>query len=137
MADFIVKLPKKPSHPVESLGEQQWTFHVDGTSKVSSSGVGLILQSLTGELLEQTIRISFFASNNEVEYEVVLTRLDLTITLATTKLKIQSDFQLIVGQIQKEYEANDECMARYLTMVEDRLKNLNEWVVKQVPQKKT
>ena len=37
MANFIVELPKKPSHPVESLGEQWWTFHVDGTSKASSS----------------------------------------------------------------------------------------------------
>ena len=29
----------------------------------------------------------------------------------------------------------DERMARYLTMVEDRLKNLDEWIVRLVPRK--
>ncbi|RVX06657.1 Transposon Ty3-G Gag-Pol polyprotein [Vitis vinifera] len=37
------------------------------------------------------------------------------------------------GQIQKEYEANDERMACYLTMVKDRLEKLDKWVVRQVP----
>ena len=53
--------------------------------------------------------------------------------MATTKLEIRSDSHLIVRQIQKDYEANDERMARYLTMVEDHLKMLNKWTVKRIP----
>ena len=45
------------------------------------------------------------------------------------------DFQLIVGQIQREYEAKDERMTHYLTMVEDRFKKLDEWIVRRVPHK--
>ncbi|RVW36403.1 hypothetical protein CK203_083825 [Vitis vinifera] len=80
------------------------------------SGVGLILQSPTEELLEQAIQLSFPASNNEAEYEVVLARLDLALTLAATKLEICNNSQLIVGQIQKECEAKDKCTTRYLTL---------------------
>ncbi|XP_034677777.1 uncharacterized protein LOC117908267 [Vitis riparia] len=50
------------------------------------------------------------------EYEAVLAELDLALTLAATKLEIRNDSQLIIRQIQREYEAKDECMARYLAM---------------------
>lgn len=50
-------------------------------------------------------------------------------------LEIRSDFQLIIKQIQKEDKANDERMACYISMVEDRLKKLDEWIVRQVPRK--
>ena len=50
--------------------------------------------------------------------------LDLALTLATSKVKVQSDSQLVVGQIQREYEATDECMAHYLTSVEAHLDKL-------------
>ena len=50
--------------------------------------------------MEQDIRLSFSTSNNEAEYEVVLAGLDLALVLATTKLEIKSDSQLIIEQIQ-------------------------------------
>ena len=83
--------------------------------------------------MEQAIHLSFSTSNNEAEYEVVLVGLDLALVLATTKLEIRSDSQLIVEQIQQEYEAKDEHMARYLAMVESCLKKLDEWVIRGVP----
>ena len=43
MVDFIAELPKKQAHPADHPGKQWWTLHVDGVSKVSRSGVGLIL----------------------------------------------------------------------------------------------
>ena len=49
------------------------------------------MQSPTGELIEQVIRLSFSTSNNEVEYETILAGLDLALMLVTTKLEIKSD----------------------------------------------
>ena len=40
--------------------------------------VGLQLKSPTGERVEQTIRLDFPASNNEIENEAILARIDLT-----------------------------------------------------------
>ena len=85
--------------------------------------------------MEQFICLNFSASNNKAEYEAVIVRLNLALMLVATKLEIKSDSQLIVGKIQQEYEAKDERMARYLVMVEDHLKKLNEWVVRRVPRK--
>ena len=72
--------------------------------------------------MEQAIRLSFLIFNNEVEYEAMLVGLDLTLMLAATRLEVRRDSQPIFEQIQWEYEAKDERMARYLAMVEERLK---------------
>ncbi|RVW75366.1 Retrovirus-related Pol polyprotein from transposon 17.6 [Vitis vinifera] len=59
--------------------KEWWTLRVDGASRSSGSEVGLLLQSPTGEHLEQAIRLGFPASNNEVEYEAILSGLDLAL----------------------------------------------------------
>ncbi|RVW96220.1 hypothetical protein CK203_020814 [Vitis vinifera] len=80
---------------------------VDRASRSSGSGVGLLLQSPTGEHLEQVIRLGFPASNNEAEYEAILSGLDLALALSVSKLRVYSDSQLVVKHVQKEYEAKD------------------------------
>ncbi|RVW35069.1 Pro-Pol polyprotein [Vitis vinifera] len=91
-----------------------WTLRVDGASRSSGSGVGLLLQSPTGEHLEQAIRLGSPASNNEAEYKAILSGLDLALALSVSKLRIYSDSQLVVKHVQEEYEAKDARMARYL-----------------------
>lgn len=75
-------------------------MHVDGASWSSESGVGLLLESPAGEQLEQSIRMRFPASNNETEYEAILSGLGLANALKASKVKVQSNSQLIVGQIR-------------------------------------
>lgn len=86
-------------------------MYVDGAFQALGFGIGLLLQSQTGEQLEQAIRLGFLASNNEAEYEAILSGLNLTLALSASKLEICSDSQLVVGHIQGEYEAKDKCMA--------------------------
>lgn len=64
---------------------------MDGTSKVSGFGVGLIVQSPIRELIEQTIYLSFSVSNNKAEYETIIVGLDIALILVITKLEIRSD----------------------------------------------
>lgn len=81
MADFIVEVPLPSTTNKESSKTGWWMLHVDGASRSSGSGVGLLLESPTGEQLEQSIRLGFPASNNEAEYEAILSSLSLTIAL--------------------------------------------------------
>ena len=48
MADFIAELPQKPSHLTDSPKEGWWELYVDGASRASDLGIGLILQSQIG-----------------------------------------------------------------------------------------
>lgn len=76
-----------------------WTLRVDGASRSSGFRVGLLLQSLISEQLEQAIQLGFPASNNEAEYETILFKLDLALALSVSKLRIYSDSQLVVGHV--------------------------------------
>ena len=136
MADFIAKLPESRAQDKESTPDDWWSLHVDGASRSSRSGVGLLLKAPTGERLEQSIRLDFPASNNEVEYEAILSGLGLATTLNALKVKIHNDSQLVVGQIRKEYEAKDERMAKYLLKVQESLSQLGEWVLEKIPREK-
>lgn len=42
----------------------------------------------------------------------------------------------MVGYLHREYEARDEIMAHYLTMVEAWLEKLDEWAIKCIPWEK-
>ena len=117
MADFIAEIPQQPPRFTKPGKEGWWTLHVDGASRTSRSEVDLLLQSPTRELLEQVIRLGFPASNNEAKYEAILSGLNLALALLASKLEICSDSQLVVGHIQREYEAKDKRMTQYLTKV--------------------
>lgn len=133
MADFVAEL-SEPQHP-DALPARDgwWKLYVDGASRASGSGLGLLLESPTGEYLKQSIRLDFPASNNEAEYEAILSGLNLAVTLNAVKVKVHSDSQLVVGQIQKEYEAKDERMGKYLLKVKELSSQLEEWVIEKIP----
>ncbi|RVX23028.1 Retrovirus-related Pol polyprotein from transposon 297 [Vitis vinifera] len=130
MADFIAELPEARALDKESTPDDWWSLHVDGASRLSGSGVELLLKAPTGERLEQSIRLDFPTSNNKTEYEAILSGLSLATTLNASKVKIHSDSQLVVGQILKEYEANDERMAKYLLKVEESLSRLESGLLR-------
>ncbi|RVX00899.1 Transposon Ty3-I Gag-Pol polyprotein [Vitis vinifera] len=99
MADFVLEYSRRPSQHHESSKQEWWTLRVDGASRSSGSRVGLLLQSPTGEHLEQAIRLGFSASNNEAEYEAILSGLDLALALSVSKLRIYSDSQLMIQHV--------------------------------------
>ena len=50
---------------------------VDGSSNLKGSGAGIVLESPYGIMVEQSFRFGFKASNNQVEYEALITGLQL------------------------------------------------------------
>ena len=54
-----------------------WRLSVDGAANSQGSGAGMILTSPDGIDVEYALRFGFKASNNEAEYEAVITGLNL------------------------------------------------------------
>lgn len=80
---------------------------MDGSSTNSAEGGGVILITLEKSKLEYAIRFGFKATNNEIEYESMIIGLYLTHALEAKRVNVNSDSQLVVGQVQGEYRAND------------------------------
>ena len=64
---------------------------MDRASCQTGVGVGLQLVALTGERVEQVIRLDFPLSNNKTEYEEILVGIDLAQSISLEKLLIRSD----------------------------------------------
>ena len=78
-------------------------------------GVGVIITAPDGEILKYGVQLKFSATNNEAEYEDILTELRLGKALRVKNLLIQSDSKLVVEKIKGEYEAKEERMQKYLS----------------------
>ena len=81
-----------------------WVLHIDGASNARGSGAGFLLTNSEGVVTEYALRFDFKASNNQAEYEALLTVLRVVKELRIDSLRVFSDSQLIVGQIKGEFE---------------------------------
>lgn len=53
------------------------------------------------------LRFKFRTSNNEVEYEVLIAGLRLAKSMGAHHLNVISDSELVVNQVNQEYQAKD------------------------------
>ncbi|XP_074328459.1 uncharacterized protein LOC141666369 [Apium graveolens] len=93
-----------------------WKLYVDGSSTAGRSGVGLILISPEGFTVQQAITFAFKATNNQAEYEALISGLKLAKSLGISKMTVYSDSQIVVKQTSGEYIAKDPTLAQYQAM---------------------
>ena len=79
------------------------------------------------------LRFGFKASNNEVEYEALIAGLELAKELKVESLDIYSDSQLVVCQINDEYQAREEKMTAYLQKARELLRSFSSYTISQIP----
>ena len=68
-----------------------WTVQTDESATKKAGGAGVVLRSLKGEILKYAVRLQFPATNNEVEYEALLTGLSLARVPEVKTLIVQVD----------------------------------------------
>ena len=64
----------------------------------------MVLQSLERDQIECAVYLQFLTTNNQVEYEALLTGRDLAKVMKATSVIIRSDFQVIIGHVNEDYE---------------------------------
>ena len=57
----------------------------------------------------------------------ILILIKLVVTVSVDRLLIRSDSQLVVGQVNEEYESRDPRMAKYAFLVKQSLDNFLAW----------
>ena len=133
LADFIVEFTVTEEEPSEEKPEEDWEIEIDGSSVNGAGGVGIVFKTPEGHLLKHSTRLQYPTTNNEAEYEALLTGLRIAKELGANRLKIRSDSQLIVGQVNGEYEAREDRMTKYLKLVRNAMKWFDEVILVQVP----
>ncbi|XP_021715276.1 uncharacterized protein LOC110683243 [Chenopodium quinoa] len=129
-ADFLAEMTRPD---LQSAGDQIWKVFVDGSATTTRCGAGFICQFPEGDKFEYALRFQFKASNNEAEYEALLAGLRMCKAAGATKVDVSSDSQLIVGQVNGDFEARESAMMKYLKIVKEEAKGLDHFTLQQVP----
>jgi len=91
---------------------------VDGSSNQQGSGARIVLEGPNRVLIEQALRFTFKASNNQAEDEALIAGMLLAKEMGAQSLVVKSDSQLVTGQVTGEYHAKDPQMEAYLKYVQ-------------------
>ncbi|XP_074348962.1 uncharacterized protein LOC141687835 [Apium graveolens] len=113
--------------------KEYWVLHFDGASKTKSCGVGLILQSPDGFMIEYALKLDFQTMNNEAEYKTLIADLGLARATRDENLKVCGDSRLVVAQFNGEFEAKEDTMVKYLRVVKEIMTQFDEWYAEHVP----
>ena len=114
MADFIAEFTTSED---ANSQEDLWTINTDGLSTQKGGGAGIIITSLEKDVLKYGVQLKFPITNNEAEYEALLTRLRIARALGAEKIMLKSDSQLVIGQVRGDFEAKEARMQKYLKLV--------------------
>jgi ribonuclease HI len=114
LAEFIAQWTPTPDEekPKTSLPGKEtvndWVMYFDGAFTLKGAGAGVLLIAPTGQHLKYVVQMHFpreHATNNTAEYEGLLAGLCIAIDLGIWKLIIRGDSQLVVKQVNKDYQS--------------------------------
>ena len=129
LAEFIAEWTPTPDEevPETSLPGKEttddWIMYFDGAFTLQGAGAGVLLIAPTGEHLKYVVQMHFpreKATNNTAEYEGLLAGLRIAIDLGIKRLIIRGDSQLVVRQVNKDYQS--QLMEAYV----DEVRKLEE-----------
>ncbi|GMH30081.1 hypothetical protein Nepgr_031924 [Nepenthes gracilis] len=79
------------------------------------------------------LRLNFPATNNIVEYEALLAGLRLAKECSVKRLTVYSDSELIVNQVNGDFEVNNPHLARYLEKAMETTQDFDKLTLVHIP----
>ena len=76
-------------------------------------------------IIKYGVQLKFPVTNNEAEYEAILTGLRIARALGAKNILLRSDSQLVIGQVKGGFEAKETRMKKYLKLTNQLVRNLD------------
>jgi ribonuclease HI len=115
VADFI------DEHSVDQNSDEScnlvsicpWKLFFDGTVCREGQGVGIVLISPKGAIFEQLVRLEYFYTNNQAEYEAILLGLQILSSMGVKHVEAFGDPLLVMQQIACTFQCLDGSLNAY------------------------
>ncbi|KAK2395721.1 hypothetical protein QL285_057430 [Trifolium repens] len=132
VADFIVdhSLIEMPQDYVDI---QPWILYFDGSKHKHGTGIGILIISPTQVPTKFKYKINGLCSNNEAEYEALITGLEILKDLGAKNIKIRGDSELVLKQLTQEYKCVKEHLIKYFTVASALLDCFDHVYIEHVP----
>ena len=108
--------PASASAAVAGVWPEEVTVHIDGGSRGNpgEAGVGVYFQDRSGAPLQSIARYIGRATNNTAEYQALLTALARARDAGVKHLRVFSDSELLVNQVNGRYRTTVPHLQQYL-----------------------
>lgn len=93
-----------------------WRLYFYRSSHKDGTGIEVLILSPQDILTRFKCRIDEKCSNNEVEYEALVTGLRILEELGARKIEVRGDSELVIKQVTREYKCIKENLLRYFVM---------------------
>src|ERR1700749_518787 len=124
--------PSQPRTPPTRLNPEQWLIaHCDGGARGNPgpAGYGAVLQTEDGETVAELSEFLGIRTNNYAEYSGLLGVLAWTLEHDYHRLRVVSDSELMVKQIQGRYKVNSPDLKPLWTEARARISKLERFEI--------
>jgi ribonuclease HI len=109
-----------------------WKLFFDGSAYRDGQCVGVVLISLRGAIFEQSVRLEYFCTNNQTEYEAILLGLQNLSSMGVKNVEEFGDSLLVVQQIAGTFQCLDGSLNAYLDKCLENIALFNDFTVQHV-----
>jgi ribonuclease HI len=119
-------------HPVDSRALRA---HIDGGSRGNPgpAGIGVVLLTPAGEVVERLHHFIGQATNNTAEYRALLLALERALARGCGELEVLSDSELLVRQLLGQYQVRHPDMRRLHGMAQEQIRKLGRFTIRHIP----
>lgn len=110
-----------------------WIVYVDGSSAGGRSRAGMVFWGPNREEFRYALKFGFTATNNEAEYEAVLSAMEIAQEMGILNIEIRSDSRVVVEQVNGSYAAQGGRMSQYLEMVRQFYSHFDRVILTKIP----
>jgi ribonuclease HI len=114
-----------------SADEAEWLLMVDGAARGNpgKAGCGAAICDENGVIVKELSRYLGQSTNNVAEYEALLMGLEALIALGKKKVRVQSDSELMVRQLNGLYRVRDPKLQSLYNRARDLLRLFDHYTI--------
>ncbi|XP_070047277.1 uncharacterized protein [Nicotiana tomentosiformis] len=110
-----------------------WKLFFDGAANMKGIGIGAVLISETGHHYPVTAQLRFYCTNNMTEYEACILGLRIAVDMRVQEILVLGDSDLLVHQIQGEWETRDLKLIPYRRYLHDLCQRFRSVEFRHIP----
>jgi hypothetical protein len=106
VVDFIVEhsIDQNNDESCNLVSIRPWKLFFDDSTCREGHGVGIVLISPRGAVSEQLVRLEYYCTNNQAEYEAILLGLQILSSMVVKHVDAFGDSLLVVQQVASVFQ---------------------------------
>ncbi|XP_074327891.1 uncharacterized protein LOC141665807 [Apium graveolens] len=117
----------------EQIPESWWTLYIGEAVNHDGVGDGIILESPEGHQLMSVTHFTWKSTNNDAEYEALISVLKLSLEMKIENIIVRSDSMLVVHQVIGGFQARGPRTKIYLRYLQGLIRKFREVRIEYIP----